>query len=174
MLRTRSFAGILAVAVVSTVLGPSRAEAQDCLICSEVKVGNSSGHIATNSEDHGIHARRGGSHPKEMWPGTCEEKHPIECAPEGGGPGLYVQSGGVLDAVLAAVSAGDALEAYRIVLRQPKESPVHFVPERTAIQVRGCGKHVIAHIPLAHLATAEFLAVVEAGRRLALGPPGPS
>ncbi len=178
MLKTRSFAWILAVAVASTVLGPSRADAQACLICSEVKVGNSRGHIATNSI-HGIHARRGGSHPKEMWPGTCDEKHPIECAPEeGGGPGLYAQSGGVLDAVLAAVSAGDALEAYRIVLRQPKESPVHFVPERTAIQVRGCGEHVIAHIPLAHLATAEFLAVVDAGRReqahLALGPRGPS
>ena len=170
MLKTRSFAWILAVSVASTVLGPSRAEAQACLICSEVKVGNSLGHIATNSV-HGIHARRGGPHPKRMWPGDCDDKHPIECAPEGGG-------GEVLDTVLAAVSAGDALEAYRIVLRQPKESPVHFVPERTAIQVRGCGEHVIAHIPLAHLATAEFLTVVEAGRRaqahLALGPPGPS
>ena len=179
MLKTRSFAWILAVAVVSTVLGPSRAEAQACLICSEVKVGNSRGHIATNNDAHGIHARRGGPHPDKMWPGNCDEKHPIACAPEeGGGPGLYAQSGGVLDAVLAAVSAGDALEAYRIVLGQPKESPVHFVPERTAIQVRGCGEHVIAHIPLAHLATAEFLAVVEAGQRtrtrLALGPPGPS
>ena len=105
-----------------------------------------------------------------MWPGNCLNKHPVACGPGRGGPPLYDQSGKVLDAVLAAVLAGDALEAYRIVLRQPKESPVHFVPERTAIQVRGCGEHVIAHIPLAHLATAEFLAVVAAVRR---APPAP-
>jgi hypothetical protein len=106
-----------------------------------------------------------------MWPGACSQKHPVACAPGGGGGGfLYDQSGGVLDAVLAAVSAGDALEAYRIVLRQPKESPVHFVPERTAIQVRGCGEHVIAHIPLAHLATEELLAAVAAGRRVHSAP----
>lgn len=97
----------------------------------------------------------GGSPRDVMWSGTCSDKHPVACAPGGGGGGsLYDQSGGVLDAVLAAVSAGDALEAYRVVLRQPRESPVHFVPERTAIQVRGCGEHVVAHISLAHLATA--------------------
>lgn len=128
------FAWLLAVGSAWSIFGPSRAEAQDCLICSDVKVDERRGHIATDSPNHGIHERGGGSHPNVMWPGACSDKHPVACASGGGGGGfLYDQSGGVLDAVLAAVSAGDALEAYRIVLRQPWESPVHFAPERTAI-----------------------------------------
>lgn len=167
------FAWILGVVVAWTVFGPSRAEAQDCLICSDVRVGDSYGHIATNSPNHGIHQRRQGPHPNVMWPGDCSEKHPVGCGPGGGGGRggpLYDEPGRVLDALLAAVSVGDALEAYRVVLRQPQESSVHFVPERIAIQVRGCGEHVVAHIPLAHLATAEFLAAVAAGQRVHSAP----
>ena len=168
------FAWILGVAVAWIVFGPSRAEAQDCLACtdSRVKVGQTTyyGHIAQNSPN-GVHDRGAGPHPDVLWPGWCSRKHPIACGPGGGGGGpLYDESGRVLDAVLAAVSAGDALEAYRVVLREPQESPIYFVPERTAIQVRGCGGHVIAHIPLAHLATAEFLAAVAAGPRVHSAP----
>lgn len=159
------FAWTLAVAVAWIVFGPSRAEAQDCVACTDLRAHGQVGHIAQDSP-FGIHARAGGTHPNKLAAGFCLDKHPITCGPGGGGGGvLYDQPGRVLGAVLAAVSAGDALEAYRIVLRQPKESPVHFVPERTAIQVRGCSELVIAHIPLAHLATAELLAAVAVGRR---------
>lgn len=76
MLRTRSFAWILAVAVAWTVLGPSRAEAQDCLVCIDLKVDGYFGHIAENNPALGVHARRGGSHPDELYPG-------VEAGPRG-------------------------------------------------------------------------------------------
>ena len=165
---------ILGVAVAWTVFVPSWAEAQQCVVCTNMGIENEEGdwelgHVA---QDHpnGIHGRGGGTHPDVLWDGWCSSKHPLdECGRNGGGA-LYRQASGALEAVLAAVSVGDALEAYRVVLRQPKESLVQFVPERTAIQVRGCGDHVIAHIPLAHLATAEFLAAVAAGRGALLAP----
>ncbi len=126
-------------------------------------------HYASNAPHNAYYHRRGGVHPNEAYGGPCRDKHPGGC--RGGGIDGILYDAGVLNTVLAAVSAGDALEVYRIIRGQPEESPFYFATERTAIQVRGCAEGTVAvHIPLRYLATPEFLAAVAAGAGSHLAP----
>ena len=153
-------------------LTPAPAAAQ-CLDCTNTGHPNGGdGHYAVD-ETHPFerHQWRGGPHARAIWPGDCDDKHPQTCSSGGGGGGGPLYDSGVLDTIAAAVSTGEILEAYRIVLRQPEGSPFRFVPERTAIQVRGCVEgSVTVHIPLGDIATPEFLAAVAASGRSYVAP----
>ncbi|WP_423928040.1 hypothetical protein [Candidatus Palauibacter sp.] len=123
----------------------------------------------TPVHNDGYYKRKDGVHPRVPYPKGCTEKHPPGC--RGGGIDGILYDAGVLKTVLAAVSAGDALEVYRIIRGQPEKSPFYFATERMAIQVRGCTQGTVAvHIPLRHLATPEFLAAVAAGAGSHLAP----
>ncbi len=154
--RMTDLSTVVLAGTLGAVFAPSPAAAQaPCVVCIDRNL-ESEGvpgeyHTAQDGQ-YADNERGGGTHPTVAWPGDCETKHPTPC-------GVFDRSVPVtLDAIAAAVSEGDALEAYRIVLRQPEESPVYFMAERTAIQVRGCDGHVAVHIPLGHLTTSAALA----------------
>ena len=178
---TRSFF-LLAVATTTsaaaTLSTPQLAEGQTqscvhCLTLFHPDPNVDYGHTASDMGEPEQAYKRGtaphpGVHAGVMYPGTCESVHGL-CPPSGGGKGpgnLFDVSPGEgagrltewLDHLAATLDRGDALEAYMMAMDQPEDSPVYFMPERTAIQVRGCADMVVAHIPLAHLLPREFLA----------------
>jgi len=120
---------LVAVAAASTGQSLMAVQSGSCVECIDAwydPVNKIDGHRAQDlNHPYQKHQRREGTHPTTIWLGACKDKHPVGCGGGGGGGGvLYDQARGALEAVLVAVSAGDALEAYRVVLRQPQESLV--------------------------------------------------
>ncbi len=169
--RLAVFIGTVACLIVSP-FAPTVAEGQSsCLDCTTTGHPNGgSGHYATDqNHPYEIHERGAGAHPNAIYPGSCGAKHPPTCSGGVDGGALYDRA--TLQVIAAAVSSGDIFRAYDIVHDLPDGSPFHYVPERTAIQVRSCSEGLVAvHIPFGHLVTAEFVAAVAADRASDVAP----
>ncbi|WP_419934663.1 hypothetical protein [Candidatus Palauibacter sp.] len=164
----------------------ARVEAQmsPCVFCTDCgrqgKIGNhawdAGSSLQVNSRGRGAHRNRC------FYTGNCAFQHSVPCGGGiGGGPIYDVTPGSpgidegppsakLLAAVREAVEAGDALAAYRIARSQTDGAPLYYMPERVAIQARGCGDTIFLHIPLLPIATPELLAAIAADERGYLSP----
>lgn len=167
---TVSLALCLAVIVALCPMSAAAQSSTDCVTCANGRLDvcidefeNPRGwaHWAWDMNNAGqTHIRKEGTHLK-YYCFSCSVQHPPTC--RNGNPNpppLYEEE---MEELLEAVAANDAPDVLRIALRQPEGSPIHFVPERAAVQVRACDERsVVVHIPLRHLApnlAATFAAV---------------
>lgn len=146
---------------VGAFSAPSDLSAQfrGCVHCSDCAIKilgeYEEGNIAPNGDETAIHARGRGSHGDCRPTGLCAIQHPrmLGCLEGGGGgeeerPGGEIKRASLLDEVLKSAEEGDYRAVYRLAVSQPSASGLYFLPERNAVQVRGCDDAVIVHVPL--------------------------
>ena len=141
--------GIALVLLSLTIVAvPAPAAAQGCVHCSLCRPDTGEmGNVAIEGDHTAVHERGGGTHSSCVSTGPCSEQHPVsaDCL----APNEEDQDE---DAVLAelfdAVAEGDELTAYRLARRKPLGDRIYYVPERAAVQARGCGGRVVVHLPV--------------------------
>lgn len=140
---------VLVSLALATVAVPAPAAAQGCVYCSSCYAGGGDvGNVAFPGDDKAVHAVGAGTHLSCVATGPCSEQHPISL----GCLRSEEQEEDAIDVVLAegleTLADGDEMKAYRIVRRLPSDSRLYYLPDRSAIQAKGCDDAVLLHLPL--------------------------